>query len=208
MTTPEPAAPLTPDSIALTVPCPDCYLGKTPGQPCNSRGGALGYVHRSRVDAALVFYEAEVQRLRSEVAAARNVTLREVLAYEAGQGASIPADLEAAARLDDGEVYDAGSVGGWEHALPEQLVPRGGHWRRVADAQLAKALRLAGARMRALEQVHALVVQGFFKGTASGEPEWRSCRLCSWTWRAGAKEVHEATCPMNALLAPEATDGA
>ena len=152
----------------------------------------------------------EVDRLRSEVAAARNVTLREVLAYEAGQGASIPADLEAAARLSDEELNAAYL----DHDYVDGVCIEPGHdicpseARLMADAQLAKALRLAGARMRALEQVHALVVQEFFKDTASDAPAWRSCRLCSWTWRAGAKEVHEATCPMNALLAPEATDGA
>ena len=103
MTTPQPAAPLSDAEFESYRRCLEVYDAATAGDRhvgVSIEGGSAA-VEAAK---ALIFNApniirdllAEVQRLRSEVAEARNVTLREVLAYEAGQAASVPADLEAA----------------------------------------------------------------------------------------------------------------
>ena len=74
----------------------------------------------------------------------------------------------------------------------------------------AYARDLRAERDLALAQVKALreaLIQPFYRATDPDSPQWWSCRVCSYTWRAWQDERHEAHCPFAAMPAQEATNG-
>ena len=169
MTTPQPAAPpLSHYRLALTVDCPSpaCIEKEVKaGTPC---GSGIAYPHGVRVALAVDALLTEVQRLRS-----------------------VPADLEAAARLTVDDFNAAiGLPDGDKPVTDKQLAA-------LLAAATAKALRLAGARMRALEEAGGDILECF--DTQKKLREDDTPAVNAWE----CLEVHVDV--LRALLAPEVT---
>ena len=82
--------------------------------------------------------------------------------------------------------------------------------RHRREETVAMCSLLQRERDAALAQVKALreaLIQPFYRATGPDSPQWWSCRVCSYTWKHGEDERHEAHCPFATALVKEATNG-